>query len=203
MKFVATTQRVGIDPRHGERRDMLDQRWSVFLASCGLGLLPLPNRRDSAVALLETASSSGLLAGLLLTGGNDLTALGGDAPERDEAELALIARAVLLRLPVLGVCRGLQIILHAFGATLVRLEGHIAVHHPIEGSGGRRIVNSYHSIGVIDCPSMIEPLAYCIDGSVEQARHREELIAGIMWHPERELEADPLDLELFRETFRP
>ena len=84
MKTVAVTQRVAVDPPHGTRRDCLDQVWVKFLLECGLIPIPIPNSVDAALTICETVS------GIVLTGGNDLTAYGGDAPERDETETALL-----------------------------------------------------------------------------------------------------------------
>src|SRR5271165_6978792 len=105
MKTVAITQRVEVVPGFGERRDCLDQAWTRFLAACGLLPVLVPNVTDVALALCERANVSGVL----LTGGNDLAALGGDAPERDAVENALLDFAEQHKLPVLGVCRGMQL----------------------------------------------------------------------------------------------
>ena len=104
MKTVAVTQRVAVVPERDERRDCLDQEWSRFLAACGLLPLLLPNVAEVALRLCGQIE----LAGLLLTGGNDLVAVGGDAPERDTTENALLDLAERSRLPVVAVCRGMQ-----------------------------------------------------------------------------------------------
>lgn len=104
MKAVAVTQRVAVEPQHGMRRDCLDQVWVTFLLGCGLTPIPIPNSVDAALAICENVN------GIVLTGGNDLAAYGGDAPERDETETAILDLAERRDIPVLGVCRGMQMI---------------------------------------------------------------------------------------------
>ncbi|QCG93172.1 gamma-glutamyl-gamma-aminobutyrate hydrolase (plasmid) [Azospirillum sp. TSA2s] len=198
---VGVTQRVQIDPRHGERRDALDQRWHPFLAACGIVGVPLPN--DPALALKSVRALG--LRGILLTGGNDLAVLGGDAPERDATEAALLELAVR-GLPVLGVCRGLQMILAHFDAVPTPVAGHVAVRHPLVFQGQSRTVNSYHGYGAaaamvaMATAGALEVTA-AVDGTVEAVRHRSLPIAGLMWHPEREAPFDPLDIEFFKNFF--
>ncbi len=134
MKAVAITQRVSVVPAYGERRDCLDQAWTRFLAACGLLPVLLPNVTEVALALCERAGNGGLV----LTGGNDLAALGGDAPERDAVENALLDLAERRRLPVLGVCRGMQMIQQRFAIPLRRVEGHVAQRQVIRIDGERK-----------------------------------------------------------------
>ena len=63
----------------------------------------------------EPAELLPLLDGVLLTGGADI----GDAPERDAFELALASAALEHDVPVLGVCRGMQVMNVARGGTLI------------------------------------------------------------------------------------
>lgn len=196
-KPIAVTQRVDILTKRGERRDALDQRWVEFLAVCGLLAVPMPNRRETAAALFDAMAP----AGLLLTGGNDPVAVGGDAPERDEAEAALIDCAESRGLPVFGVCRGLQMLLAREGAVLKPVTGHVTAAHAVRIDGERVEVNSYHNWGVTEAPADFEVWAVAEDGVIEAVRHRRDPLAGIMWHPERATPFAPRDIALIRRFF--
>ena len=117
MKLLAVTQRVAVLPDRGERRDCLDQAWSRFLSACGLLPVLMPNVTSVALELCAQTN----VAGLLLTGGNDLAAVGGDAPERDATENALLDMAEQQHLPVIGVCRGMQLLQQRSGAHYLQM----------------------------------------------------------------------------------
>jgi len=197
MKVVALTQRVSVVPAYGERRDCLDQAWTKFLAACGLLPLLLPNVTETALALCEVAG----IAGLVLTGGNDLAEWGGDAPERDAAEYALLDWAERRGLPVLGVCRGMQVIQRRFAIALRRVEGHVAERQVIRIEGEPREVNSYHHFAAFDSRPPLDVWAVPDDGVVKAIRHSAQPITGIMWHPERSASFSPADVVLFRQVF--
>ncbi len=192
---IAVSQRVVIDSRSGERRDALDQRWPRFLSRAGLFGLPVANCSDLLPDFLERIRPSGIL----LTGGNDLASLGGDAPERDKTELALIVHAKTNRLPLLGVCRGMQLIQHHFGVTLARVEGHVSPAQRIQFDGREIAVNSYHGFGSRETVPGLKVCGQSGDGVVKAVRG--DRILAIMWHPERIEPARTEDLTLFREFF--
>jgi N5-(cytidine 5'-diphosphoramidyl)-L-glutamine hydrolase len=197
MRTVAVTQRVCVVPAYGERRDCLDQAWTEFLGACGLLPLLLPNVTETAIALCETAG----VAGLVLTGGNDLAELGGDAPERDAVEQALLDLAARRELPVLGVCRGMQVIQQRFAIPLQRVEGHVAQRQVIQIDGEPREVNSYHHFAAFDSRPPLDVWAVADDGVVKAIRHSAVPMTGIMWHPERFIPFSAADVALFRQVF--
>jgi len=196
--LVALSQRLDVLSGRNERRDALDQRWSVFLEACGLLPLALPNHVENAAALLSQLQP----AGVVLTGGNDLVAYGGDAPERDATETMLIRWAMDNRRPLLAVCRGAQMLAHFFGTPLLRAQNHAGTRHPLHFSdGSQRVVNSYHDWCFVSVPEGFEVLASHADGGIEAIRHVSAPITGILWHPEREAPFDRLDMDLFRSHF--
>lgn len=196
MKLVLVSQRVVVDAATGERRDALDQAWHPFLERCGLVALPIPNVPAAAARLLEIPH-----VGLLLTGGNDLACVGGDAPERDSVESMLLAHALEQRMPVLGVCRGMQFLLARNGQAPERVEGHAGTEHALDGDQGWRTVRSFHQFGFRSAPEAFEVCARASDGVIEAVRHRKIPLRGIMWHPEREPRAWGHDVLLFRDHF--
>jgi N5-(cytidine 5'-diphosphoramidyl)-L-glutamine hydrolase len=197
MRMVGITQRVSVDPRHGERRDCLDQNWAGFLEACGLLPIPIPNR--SVIA--RSVCGATRLSGIVLSGGDDLVAYGGLAPERDETESALIDVAGEQGLPVLGVCRGMQAIQHRFGVELTQVGGHVTHSHAICMNGEWVEVNSYHRWGALDSRAPLDIWAVAQDGVIEAVRHKTSRIIGLMWHPERCKPYAEADVSLFSRFF--
>jgi putative glutamine amidotransferase len=175
----------------------LDQAWTRFLAACGLLPVLLPNYTEAALALCEGDA----ICGLVLTGGNDLAICGGDAPERDAVENALLDLAAERGLPVLAVCRGMQLIQQRFAIPLRRVEGHVAQRQLIRIAGEPREVNSYHCFAAFDSHAPLDVWAVADDGVVKAIRHSSLPITGIMWHPERSAPFSPSDVALFRQVF--
>lgn len=192
--LVAVTQRVDIHPTRNERRDALDQRWYGFIAACGGVAVPIPNHSKTAAALAEKMQPSAIV----LTGGNDLTDLGGDAPERDATETALVEWASAHGVAVLGVCRGMQMLAHSLGGTLKRATGHAGTRHLVNFDGSRQIVNSFHNWCVYQPPADFAVVARAEDGTIEAIQHLSKPIAGVMWHPEREAPFAASDIALMK-----
>lgn len=208
MRPVLVSQRLIRADGHNEVRDALDVRWASFLAAAGLLALPMPVRSG----VREFAAAIDDIAGVILTGGNDLASVCDDplSAQRDAFEFGLCAAAEEKGWPVLGVCRGLQVLAHRAGMPLERVAGHVATRHEIAVDAGARWlaphdgrdVNSYHGFA----PVTASAADYAVvgrsgDGVIEGIEHRRLPIAGIMWHPEREAVFHTADIALFRDFF--
>jgi putative glutamine amidotransferase len=184
---IGITLRVEVLEGQGERRDCLDQRWPTLLQAIGALPLPLPNVLEDVDAALDTLA----LTALVLTGGNDV---GADAPERDRLEYSLLEACRKRRIPVLGVCRGFQMMNLHLGGSLVRVAGHVRAAHAVEPAGPDSLsfasVASFHEFGIerSGLATELEPAARALDGTIEAARHGHLPWLGIMWHPERMIE---------------
>jgi N5-(cytidine 5'-diphosphoramidyl)-L-glutamine hydrolase len=195
--LIAVSQRVCFNERK-ERFDSLDQRWHEFFAAAGFLPLLIPNNPAIALNLLTRHR----VQGILLTGGNNLTSYGGDAPERDQTEKMLLEFGMEKAIPVLGVCRGMQVIQDVFGVPLEKVEGHVAATQEIQIDARRDTVNSYHCYGArISAPSL-EVWAKADDGVIKAVRHTQKPVIGMMWHPERLSPFSQRDMTIFREHFQ-
>jgi putative glutamine amidotransferase len=155
-----------------------------------------------------------VLDGLVLAGGADLgpELYGADRepltdprPDRDAGEITLLRAALDRGLPVLGVCRGMQLLAAACGGRLHQHLPDVVGHekhrsapgvygvHPVRFAAGSRIaelmgsdieVNSYHHQGVAD-PGSLTVTGWADDGVAEALEDpARRFLLGVQWHPE-------------------
>lgn len=193
MKLIGVTQRVVNASEYEERRDALDQQWGHFLKTMGYLSYPIPNQIELLPQILSLP-----LQGVLLTGGNTLDT---DAPERDAVETELLDYSLTKALPLLGVCRGMQLIVRHFGSKLEAVEHHVACSHPIDWNGQNTQVNSYHDYGTFEVLPPLQVTGKGRDGVIESVQHQTLPLYGIMWHPERHSPYRSEDVQFFKSVF--
>lgn len=171
-----------------------------------------------------------LVHGLVLSGGEDVTPSlygserGPNATEndlaRDQFELDLIVKAIDKGIPILAICRGIQILNVACGGTLVpdlpevdgfchataSVEPHVRRHQVVIDPGsnlgrvlsadadseGSLTVNSYHHQAIDSPGENLRIVARAFDGTVEGVERTEPPIIGVQWHPELYPGTDPV-----------
>lgn len=209
--------------------------WDIPAAVLGRGYLDCVVAAGGTPVLLPpvgswSATAVSRLDALVLAGGPDLDPAGYDRPphpetgrpraERDATELALLDVALRTGIPLLGVCRGMQILNVGLGGTLHQhlpdRLGHTA-HLPAPGVFGRVPVKiapdsrlagylghevevaCHHHQGLDALGAGLVPVAWAPDGSVEAVELPAAPFAmGIQWHPEE----DTTDIRLFEALVR-
>lgn len=216
----------GADPRYGDR--CLDTAQSDFSARiAAAGGLPVVLSFDT-----DPEEVCSWLAAVVVAGGQDVhpACWGGDTTvvrdvdprtdivvhdvDRDAYEIALVRAALDRRIPVLAVCRGLQVLNVALGGTLVpdlpagpvrHLSSAIAPYdgdddHVVtfaEGSlacdlyGERATTNSWHHQAVDRCGVGLVVTGRAADGVVEAVEVPGHPVLGVQWHPEWTVGPDP------------
>lgn len=147
----------------------------------------------------------------LLTGEEPIPSLHGICPERDAQEMWLVRHAYHRQIPMLGICRGIQMLSAALGGKnfqdiYTQCEGHRmlkhsqdmrrdAVSHRVTVSAGCLLhsivgtdslaVNSFHHQAVSEPGSLLHAVAWSSDGVIEAVESSEfKPILGVQWHPE-------------------
>ncbi len=201
-------------------------RWGVW--DCDAALLPMAYVRAVEAAggraVLLPPSPNGAeetlraLDGVILAGGADVdperygaepspaSPATGLRPDRDEGEFALLQAALDDDVPVLGICRGMQLMNVALGGRLEQHlpdalghDGHrpspgIYGQHAVELASGSRLaallgdvaqVNSYHHQGIASVGEGLTATGHAPDGSIEAIEVEARSFAlGVLWHPE-------------------
>ena len=208
MKKVAITHRLVGNEAYPEIRDALDIRWTELCVALSVLPVPVPTGVNFASFVHEIG-----ISGIILTGGNDLAQFSNDqlSKTRDSFEGEVLTLATQEKIPVIGVCRGMQLIAAYFGATLAEVPHHSGTRHPISTVPGSRFlegmlmgreVNSFHRYCVTNGGKEVMTSAKSTDGVIEAVEHPVLPFFGQMWHPEREIPFIRWQLDVFRKVFR-
>ena len=170
--------------------------------------------------------------GLILSGGHDVDPhnygeeleqkIGDVWPERDVFDMRLLKLAEENNIPVLGICRGMQIINVAHGGNLYqdlsyRKEKTLKhsqnqtptlVIHTVKADPNSKIANilgkdefltnSFHHQLVKEVAPDFTVAAKCVDGVVEAIENKDASVIGVQWHPEMLHRVVPFQNNLFK-----
>ena len=198
---------------------MAPRSYAASVQACGASALLLP---PDEAAEADPERLLDRVNGLLLAGGSDIDPgtygaaraeeTGTSWPERDRFEIALVSEALRRGMPVLGICRGMQLLNVARGGTLIQHLPH-AVGHPehrhtpgafadhevrlAPGSLAARAVGvehttvkSHHHQGLDALGNVLNPSGWSPDDDVVEAIELDSSLhpfaLGVLWHPEED-----------------
>ncbi|MBW7877216.1 MAG: gamma-glutamyl-gamma-aminobutyrate hydrolase family protein [Candidatus Cloacimonetes bacterium] len=186
MRRIGITGRLVQDHKTGEIRDCLDIGWAEYINSLGY----------EPYHVLYTKQSGPIPAfdALILSGGNSLSSVEDNSLSvmRDDFESHLYSLCTRAKIPVLGVCRGAQLIWQMLGGQIGACHNHAGTAHSIEMAyvPEQFIVESYHDYCLLKPQSELDVEIFALslpDKLTEGFWAKSRSGLGIMWHPERHL----------------
>ena len=180
---------------YGEYRDSIDNTWFKFLHQCNLTPCLLPNDSMLAEQIIQNTNFDGIL----LTGGGEYDTKLSD--ERSKIEHKLLSIALTYKIPLIGVCRGMQAIQQYFGMQLYPVQGQVTPTQSIKFNNQIVQVNSYHTLGTTQTNQDLIVKAIGLDNIIKSVSHISAPIEGIMWHPERNVNFSEMDIQLFKSRY--
>ena len=191
--MIAISMRVDQIVTTGEKRVSLDLNWREVIP---VPLLPISPLLSPNILVSEL----NLVSGVILSGGNDVYPKEQDMASkiRKTFEKKLLKVCLENKIPIFGVCYGLQLIASTFGAKIKKLDGHVACDHDVYRAKDcpiifdhfpqRLTVNSFHNFGILDGDLLNSNLlAIYRDkaSNIEAITSADGSVMGTMWHPER------------------
>ena len=190
MYRIGITTRITQAADYIEARDSLAHDWGVFFKREFPNdiWVSIPNIGNEAVNYFKSLS----LNVLILSGGDSL----GETPKRDQTEFALLEYALANSIPIISVCRGMQLVHTYFGGKIIKGNEcfssiHRAKMHEIITEEEEFFwVNSYHNDCLLEegFSDELNVIARCTKDHTIEAFINKNLI-GLMWHPERAMKA--------------
>lgn len=136
--------------------------------------------------------------GILLSGGNNIN----KNSLRYKIEKKLIEISKRRKIPLLGICHGMQFMNVYEGGSLKKVKNHVRINHKIKSNFYYPSkVNSFHEYGIKKLGRNFEIIAYSEDNEIEAIKHKKYNWLGWMWHPEREKKFNLILIKIAKSFF--
>lgn len=198
---IGITLRITDAEKYDEKRDSLSQEWTNLLDALNMIPVFIPNTLKDVKSFLMNFD----VDGFILSGGDNM----GDHIERDKTEQNIIEFAIEKKIPIFGVCRGMQVLNNYFGGSMNKLvnSSHVGKRHKIKltsyfGSNLIEVNSFHHNVIPFDkIGKNLEAFALDVDDkTIEGFVHKQLPIIGVMWHPERD--SNSFNKDLLKQTFQ-
>ncbi len=178
--------------------DFLDHYWINFFESRKISFVQIPNSFKLCNNILKNEKKIDLI---ILAGGNDLFVKDKKINMRKKVEINLIRFGLKKKIPILGICRGMQILNFFFKGSLDKIKGHMKVNSKVyfkKDFFNKKMLNvrCFHNYGIKteSLSKSFEIFAVDKHQNIEMMKHKKKNIYGVMWHPEREMNYKNLNI---------
>ena len=196
--FILVTMRDDYFSKINERRDCIDQRLNQWVIKLGFVPLLVPNIKTNKF-FFEKINLN--ISGIIISGGNDINI----KSTRYFVEKKLLQYSIQKKIPVLGICHGMQMMSSYEGGSLKKIKNHVNKIHLIINKSLTdnypKKVNSYHNFTITKLSNNFDIICTCNKGSIEAIKHVKYNWLGWMWHPERGKKFNTKLLKIGKEFF--
>jgi len=138
------------------------------------------------------------IKGIILSGGNEIN----KRSLRYRIEKKLLDMSRKKKIPLLGICHGLQFINSSEGGSLKKVNNHVRIKHKIKSKYDYPLkVNSYHEYSINKLGKNFQVISKSNDGEIEAIGHKKYNWLGWMWHPERDKKFDKKLIKIAKNFF--
>lgn len=202
MKLIIINPKILLNKKRGEINDVIDQALIKWLQSNSFNPIVLSNltikqSKKKLNYLLRRLNPKGIV----LSGGNEVQ----KKSIRYLMQSFLINYSKINKIPLLGICQGMQMLGIKYGSKLIKVKNHVKKKHKLLNFSNETFPaysNSFHDFSLKNCPKNFIITTKSIDGNIESIKHKFLPCEGWMWHPERDAKVDQINNFRIKKLFK-